>query len=346
MVDSGDQMLFATFNQDSSCFAIGTEKGFRIYNSYPFKDNFKRNLQGGIGIIEMLDRCNILALVGGGKNPKYAPNKVILWDDAQEKVISELRFTSYIKNIKLKRNKIFIVCQIKIYVFTFENFTNIDTITTHDNPKGIIGISQSGNNNIIAYPDPKSGSVTIKNYDNQATTTISAHQSPIACLSMNRDGSLLATASVKGTLIRIYRTSDSMLIQELRRGSEKAEIYSIAFDINSKYLACSSDRGTIHIFVLKNEENNNNNEERKENLKSAIGSFLSFFNVKNEYLNSEWSFAQFKIPSTKAIVAFASDNTIIVITAEGKYFQANFDTKVGGNCTKLQEKNIMSAEEF
>ena len=121
MVDSGDQMLFATFNQDSSCFAIGTEKGFRIYNSYPFKDNFKRNLQGGIGIIEMLDRCNILALVGGGKNPKYAPNKVILWDDAKEKVISELRFTSYIKNIKLKRNKIFIVCQIKIYVFTFVN---------------------------------------------------------------------------------------------------------------------------------------------------------------------------------------------------------------------------------
>ena len=344
MVDSSDQMLFATFNQDSSCFAIGTEKGFRIYNSYPFRDNFKRDLQGGIGIIEMLDRCNILALVGGGKNPKYAPNKVILWDDSQERVISELRFTSYIKNIKLKRNKIFIVCQIKIYVFTFENFTNIDTISTYDNPKGIIGISQAGNNNIIAYPDPKCGSVTIKNYDNQATTTISAHQSQIACLSMNRDGSLLATASIKGTLIRIYRTSDSMLIQELRRGSEKAEIYSIAFDINSKYLACSSDRGTIHIFVLKN-DNNNNNEEKGENLKSTFGTFLSFFNVKNEYLNSEWSFAQFKIPSSKAIVAFGPDNTIIVITAEGKYFQANFDVKVGGSCTKLQEKIIMDNED-
>jgi hypothetical protein len=113
-MESDDQMLYVSFNQDSSCFAVGTEKGFRIYNSYPFKDNFERSkfslilfldLEGGIGIIEMLHRCNILALVGGGKNPKYAPNKVILWDDHQAKVISELRFTSYVKNVKLKKDK-------------------------------------------------------------------------------------------------------------------------------------------------------------------------------------------------------------------------------------------------
>jgi hypothetical protein len=113
MENNDDQMLYVTFNQDSSCFAIGTEKGFRIYNSSPFKDTFERSiykvklldLEGGIGIIEMLNRCNILALVGGGKTPKFAPNKVILWDDNQSKVISELRFTSYVKSVKLKKDK-------------------------------------------------------------------------------------------------------------------------------------------------------------------------------------------------------------------------------------------------
>lgn len=39
-------------------------------------------------------------------------------------------------------------------------------------------------------------------------------------------------------------------MQEVRRGAEKAEIYSLAFDMGSKFIACSSDRGTVHIFSL------------------------------------------------------------------------------------------------
>ena len=101
-----DQMLYVSFNQDSSCFALGTERGFKIYNSFPFKDNFERVLEGGIGIVEMYYRSNIIALVGGGKNPKYNKNKVIIWDDYQAKVISELKFTSSIKNVKMKKDKI------------------------------------------------------------------------------------------------------------------------------------------------------------------------------------------------------------------------------------------------
>ena len=59
-----------------------------------------------------------------------------------------------------------------------------------------------------------------------------------------------------------------------------------------------------------------------------------------KYFNSEWSFAQFHLNSPKSICTFGPDNSIIVVSNDGKYYQATFDPKTGGECTKIQEKNI------
>jgi WD repeat-containing protein 45 len=73
-------------------------------------------------------------------------------------------------------------------------------------------------------------------------------------MALNFSGSLLATASDKGTLIRLFSTEDGTPLQEVRRGSDKAEIYSISFDKNSQWIACSSDKGTIHIFNVSKDK--------------------------------------------------------------------------------------------
>ena len=51
-------------------------------------------------------------------------------------------------------------------------------------------------------------------------------------------------------VIRIYDTYDGKHLQELRRGLEYAQIYSLSFDSTSMWLVMSCDSGSVHIFNL------------------------------------------------------------------------------------------------
>ena len=79
---------------------------------------------------------------------------------------------------------------------------------------------------------------------------IAAHTSGLAALAVLPSGRLLATASDRGTLVRVWDAHSGKLVRELRRGSDKAEIYGIAFRPDEQDVAVWSDKGTVHIFSL------------------------------------------------------------------------------------------------
>lgn len=340
---STNGLLHVGFNQDYGCFACGTDNGFRIYNADPFKETFKREFHnGGIGYVEMLFRCNILALVGGGRNPRYPPNKVMIWDDHQNRCIGELSFRSEVKAVKLRRDRVVVVLEHKIYVYNFANLKLVDHIETINNPKGLCALCPSPQNNVLVCPGLQQGHVRVELYDLKKTSLIPAHEGPLGCFALNFYGTRLATASKKGTLIRIWDTTNGTRLQEMRRGVDQALIYSICFSPQTQWVAVSSDKGTIHVFKLN--ETVSETEETPEAQPQVFGneggnpqSSLSLIGNFVPYFRSEWSWAQFRVPDVRTIVAFGSqDHVLVVVSADGSFYKATFDPNNPGDCEKKQ----------
>jgi len=143
-----------------------------------------------------------------------------------------------------------VVLENRIYVYNFEDLKLIDAIDTCFNPKGICALSSEPSRTVLACPHKQKGHVQLIIFEKNHNMTIEAHQNNVSCISLNQQGTLVATASDKGTLIRIFSTENASVLQEVRRGADKAEIYSISFNKASTWIASSSDKGTIHIFAI------------------------------------------------------------------------------------------------
>lgn len=142
-----------------------------------------------------------------------------------------------------------------LYIHNIRDMKILHTIRdTPQNPKGLLALSVNADNSYLAYPGSAStGQVQVFDAFNlQAKIVIHAHASPLAALAFNMSGTLLATASQKGTVIRVFNTNNGNRLYEFRRGMKRcASIYSIAFSSDDAFLAVSSNTETVHVFRLE-----------------------------------------------------------------------------------------------
>ncbi|CDH58663.1 wd repeat domain phosphoinositide-interactingprotein 3 [Lichtheimia corymbifera JMRC:FSU:9682] len=381
--------LYAGFNQDYGCFSTGLDKGFRVYNCDPLIEQARvESADGGFGIVEMLYRTNYLALVGGGRNPRYPPNKVIIHDSIKGKPVLELEYKSNVRSIKLRRDRLAVVLSNKVFVYQFSVEPRLlYTFETCDNDRGLAAISSEPNHGVLVIPGRQRGHLQIVDLDSlgyqwPSTTTapgsnneinvnvsiIAAHSGRLSCVALNRDGTKCATASDKGTLIRVFNTMTGSLLNELRRGMDRAEIYSLAFNHDSTRLCVSSDKGTIHVFNLDPSVVVDHHTPKRGPTYGEIvvypaslsakehgltdsgnrGSSLSFMkDLLPKYFSSEWSFAHAKIVTeSRCIVAFGEErNTIIAICADGSWYKFCFDPRKGGECTRESFERFLKNED-
>ena len=78
--------------------------------------------------------------------------------------------------------------------------------------------------------------------DKSIDLVIPAHDTEVGAIAVNPDGTLIASASERGHIIKIYSTDAGEVVQELKRGNSKADIESILFHPHQYILACTSSK--------------------------------------------------------------------------------------------------------
>ncbi|PPQ77365.1 hypothetical protein CVT25_010946 [Psilocybe cyanescens] len=317
------QILDAKFDAECDIFAASTPAGFAVYRTYPLQLIRKRELTGGtLAAVLPLHSSNILFLLGGGRSPLYPPNKVILWNDALGKEVAELEFRERVRGLACRRGWLVVSLRRRVVVFQVgESVTRYGEWDTCDNPRGLLAMATSpystllaiagrqiGHVQLIRLPPcslpvlggPPSSSLPLKSpppLSKHPVSIIAAHTTALTTLSIPTSGRLLATTSVRGTLVRIWDATTGKLLKEFRRGTDKAEIYGVAFRPDEQELCVWSDKGTVHVFNLV--------VSGATNRQSTLSPLTPFLPLP-KYFESEWSYAQYRIPVQSSHISISS----------------------------------------
>jgi autophagy-related protein 18 len=276
-------MNFVTFNQDHSHLAVGiltvqhakdavltsraaTSRGFRIYTTDPFTKCSESKV-GDVALLEMLFSTSLVALI-------TSPRRLQIINTKRQTTICELTFPTTVLAVRLNRMRLVVVLEDQIYLYDISNMKLLHTIETSPNPHAICALSSSSENCYLAYPLPQKAAPTANNtpahappsgshvpptsgdvllFDAsklEAVNVVTAHRAPLSFVTLNSTGTLLATASDKGTIIRVFSVPKAEKLYQFRRGAMPSKIYSMSFNSTSSLLCVSSATETIHIFKL------------------------------------------------------------------------------------------------
>ncbi|KZT43042.1 hypothetical protein SISSUDRAFT_1040936 [Sistotremastrum suecicum HHB10207 ss-3] len=323
------QLIDIRFEAEGRIFTCSTPSGFAIYETWPLKLLKKRELKNGtLNIVHPFQTSSILFLVGGGRSPHYPRNKVIIWDEAAGREAAELEFREPVLGLACRRGWLSVAFRSRVVLFKVseKGVSRVIEYATWDNPRGLVAMASTPGSTLLAIlgqhaghvqlihlspcPPPPLSVTTSPTYrepripkppqvsPKKAPPFIVAHKTALTTLSVTQSGRLLATTSSQGTLVRVWDATTGGLVKELRRGSDKAEIYGTAFRPDEQEICCWSDKGTVHIFSLGSGEGPSN--------RTSSFSPLSPFIKLPKYFASQWSYAHYRLPAASSHIMLSS----------------------------------------
>lgn len=356
MAAAPDEVLFVNFNQDYSSLEVGTRKGYRLYSLGSVEELGKihESEVGDVCCVERLFSSSLVTLVS-----QSAPRKLRVAHFQKGTEICSHSYSNTILSVHLNRHRVVVILENSIYIHNIRDMKVLHTIRdTPSNPAGL-GSLTPADSSLLAYPaSATAGEVHVFDAHNlSGLSIVPAHEGPLAALKLSEDGSKLATASDKGTVIRVFAMPGGERLFEFRRGVKRcATIYSLAFSKDNLFLASTSNTETIHVFKLDSSAHpaNGGSEEKRSSVAStdgagkgwmdfAVSTATSYLPAQmTEVFAQERSFATARLPcpGTKSVCAILNMKGIprlLVASQDGYLYLYNLERGEGGECSLLKQ---------
>lgn len=355
-------LTYVGFNQNFSSLAVGTKQGFKIFRVKSFDElTIEREFEWtDVYIFERFFETFMAALVS-----RQNPENTVLYNIYENKEIICFKGKHEILSVRINSKRLLTCCSKTLRIYDLTAMKELHVIRdTPSNARGVVALSPR-NVSYVAYPGSAlQGVVHVFDADSlKAVSVISAHNSTVAAMAFNTQGTLLATASERGTVIRIFFPETSEKFMEFRRGSLIASIYSLSFSVDSTYLACSSNSRTVHIFRLSGDESSRreNSEESQANngwwryFGGVIQNSAMMLQSSASYIAGEMllplkrAFAITYLPSayvrnTCAFLINSKFQVLLVATVDGQLFTYAIDAINGGECALLKQQRFSDVE--
>ncbi|KAG5679999.1 hypothetical protein PVAND_009532 [Polypedilum vanderplanki] len=251
-IDEGGN-CYVNFNQDFTSLSVGYKNAYTLYSLNSVDQQLEEiysNFGDDICLVERLFSSSLLAIVS-----MNAPRKLKVCHFKKGTEICNYSYSNTIKTVKLNRARLVVCLEESLYIHNIRDMKVVHTIRdTPINSNGLCALAADSDNCYLAYPGSAvSGELQIFDAVNlNAKTMIPAHDSPLAAMAFSLNGSEIATASEKGTVIRVFSVNDGVKLYEFRRGVKRCvSISSLSFSTCKQYLCCSSNTETVHIFKLE-----------------------------------------------------------------------------------------------
>lgn len=298
----------------------------------------------------MLFSTSLIAVIEdapGAHDTPDARTRLKILNMKRQATICELTFPAPVRRCQLNRRRLVAALDDALLVYDISNMRLLHTIEASS---PVMALAPSSDASYLAYGGPH-GSVTLCDLEALCTeTVIQAHRAPIACLAINAAGTLLATASEKGTIVRVFALPDGRPVYQFRRGTYPARIHHISFNAASTLLCVTSDSDTVHIFRLNAHTPHDAAAAAEAKRATAWSAWqrrgAAVAGRVSGLLPSAWAdvwepardFAWLKLPSRVRATAALSPTVpgVLVLTEDGQLYMYALDLERGGECRLTQ----------